>query len=228
MSNQSTPARPGVLTKRKAIGWALLLLIPTLGAAYAVGVLAEPGATWFANITQRGQFDWTTASVAAAAVAAVLLAAFTAALAWTTSGNVSAIWGLADLGRQDQAARERPVVVVTRIDSDQLPSSGGGETSQVAVRAALRNVGAGPALQVRITVTYTGEGSTEPPQGTAFHAVVAPWDEPLDLRLVFARPAAHRPDWYAAEHFEVTGTYRDRRLEESHPIIHLRDEPPES
>src|SRR5438876_6857993 len=92
----------GVLTKRTMAVWVLSLLVLALASSVPVGFVAAPGNT---------TFNWGVASVFGTAVGTTLLAGFTAALSFTTSGDVRATWELARLTQQDQAARERPVVI---------------------------------------------------------------------------------------------------------------------
>jgi hypothetical protein len=88
----------GVLTRGRAALWIGLMAVAALGLATLVGFEA----------VGKG-FDWNAAGVAGTAVGTVLLAGFTGALAWTTSGDVRATWELARLTREDQLARERPL-----------------------------------------------------------------------------------------------------------------------
>lgn len=111
-SDDLTPR--GVLTPR-LVGSALVgLTVAACIAAYAFGVLSAPAGYFWVN--PRGaaaeEFDWPNAMLAATAAGTILLGAFTAALAYTTSGDVSATWRLARLTAADQAAREAPVLIV--------------------------------------------------------------------------------------------------------------------
>lgn len=87
----------GVITKR-SIGKPLALLSVTVTVVgYVIGVLAAPhGHFWVQpRGASTGEFDWSNAMLGATAAGTVLLAAFTAAFAYTTSGDVSATWRLA-------------------------------------------------------------------------------------------------------------------------------------
>jgi hypothetical protein len=89
----------GVLTWWKVILWLVVLGLAACLAAYVFGVLSAPHGHFWVN--PRGatakEFDWPDAMLAATAAGTVLLGAFTAALAYTTSGDVSATWRLAQL-----------------------------------------------------------------------------------------------------------------------------------
>src|SRR5262245_17059696 len=91
----------GVLTKPAIAGWLVVLTTMSLAVSVIIGYAAKGSA-----------FDWATAAVAGTAVGTVLLAGFTGSLAWVTSGDVRATWELANLTREDQLARERPLVIV--------------------------------------------------------------------------------------------------------------------
>ena len=75
--------------------------------------------------------------------------------ALSSSQDVRATRDLANLTREDQAAREQPVVVVHhagfQMARDDKSPSGYGLAAQV------RNVGLGPALEVRLSARQTGE-----------------------------------------------------------------------
>ena len=168
------------------------LLVPTTIVGSVIGVLAAEGGTAHA-------FDWSTAAVAATAVGTVLLAAFTGALAWTTSGDVTATWELADLTRKEQASREKPHLAV--IDGPWYDKAG----SVVAVR--LRNVGSGPALDLE----FAPEGGSDYRfhDELQTHPAIAPgetWEFGVSVKIT-AGPTTHEP---TPIDFDVRVRYQDR------------------
>ena len=91
----------GVLTARRLIAWiGALILISTVVSVTLGFVGAQHG------VSLR-HFNWSLAAVGGTAVGTVLLAGFTGALAWTTSGDVRATIRLADSTQEEQRARNR-------------------------------------------------------------------------------------------------------------------------
>ena len=117
----------GVLTRRSVARWVGLLVVVVATLSTVVGFAA----------TGWEEFDWDVASIFGTALGTTALAGFTGALAFTTSGDVRATWDLAQVTREQQAAQERPVVVVTYVNYR------GGRA-----HAGLVNVGLGPALRL--------------------------------------------------------------------------------
>src|SRR3954447_18414197 len=92
----------GVLTGRMIARWSAALLGSVLLASALVGWASEG---W-------GGFNWDVACVFGTALGTTALAAFTGALAFTTSGDVRATWELAQLTQADQERREEPLVIL--------------------------------------------------------------------------------------------------------------------
>src|SRR3954447_22306874 len=94
----------GTITAWSLLGWLVALSVVAVAVGYATGVISAPhGYFWIEpRGASPGEFDWGNAMLGATAAGTVRLAAFTAALAYTTSGDVSATWRLA------QATIERP------------------------------------------------------------------------------------------------------------------------
>src|SRR5438128_348956 len=84
--------------------WARRLALGSLGVGFAA-----PG---------KG-FNWIVATAFGTALGTTALAGFTGALAFVTSGDLRATWLLADLTKQDQDARERPIVALLNVQWQQ-------------------------------------------------------------------------------------------------------------
>jgi hypothetical protein len=136
----ATSTRPGILTRESIQKWIGVLLLSSLAIGVIVGAL---GAT--------DEFDWSVAALASTAFGTVVLAGFTGALAWTTSGDVRATWELAELARKDQEERVLPCVLVYGRALSTDP--GGGDLTVMVV-----NAGLGPALRVGVRAIYDGPG----------------------------------------------------------------------
>ena len=202
--------------KRLVALWTVLFLLVTGAAGYVVGELAQPGSTWFANITERGQFAWQPASVAAAAVAAVLLAAFTAALAAATSRNVAATVALAESARADV-----PVVVVETLELGRVEGGGGDGGRRVSVAWAVRNIGSGPAVGLDVHIEHTGEHAVEPEPCRHVAATLSPADPDFSGVCTFRLPDGGDAD-LTSEDFRLVGDYLDRRMASRTPVIDPR------
>lgn len=209
MPGKSKPraARPPcVLRKRSVAAWIVLLVVVTLGAGYVVGVASAPGSTWFANVTHSGEFEWTNASVTAAAVATALLAGFTSALAWSTTGLARAQYA-------DLSARQRPQVIIDRVSRE----AGQGP----AVTVHLRNVGVGAALDVKLTTSYTGELELEGVDTSAAITVLeAGADASHTFTWRFGGDAAARDDVPASE-FRCSGDFTDHAMLQRFDVVDL-------
>jgi|tagenome__1003787_1003787.scaffolds.fasta_scaffold20971959_6 hypothetical protein len=199
-----------------------LLLLVTAAIGYAFGVLAAPDGHFLSNPRGSHAFEWDVASIAATAVGTVLLAAFTGALAWTTSGDVSATWELADLTRQDQISRDRPVVVIVGITRPATRSSADGSGVQCFQRAVVQNVGLGPAVRLNVRMRYIGSEEVAPREGTAFTAALMPGENDVyefNFDVANVRDLA---DQFPLTDWVLEGDYQDRRLSESYPLIDPR------
>lgn len=188
--------RPGALDARLVASALFGLSTVTVVVAALVGFAAEG---WHG-------FGWETAAAAGTAVATALLAAFTAALAFTTSGDVRATWELAELTRRDQAERQRPLVLEhsTRYQGDYRDGY---------VDVKLSNAGLGPALRILLEISYpVGDrefrwDAMQPvlgPSATVEVRVATPFPVPLNVN----------PDG-----FSVRGSYVDRSQDVAYAII---------
>jgi hypothetical protein len=213
----------GVLTVPLVVGWLLLLTAAACAAAYAFGVLsASHGHFW---VNPRGasseEFDWPNAMLAATAAGTILLGAFTAALAYTTSGDVSATWRLAQLTAEDQAAREAPVLIVagTEItmtgDATYTDPQEGDEQGVFSfeIAGSVRNVGLGPAVKVRLALDYTGDADDMIAfSPTAVIPVIDPGGAEARTFLFYRPYGDWRPEEIRADDFSVRPcSFWDRR-----------------
>jgi hypothetical protein len=132
-----------------------LIALATLGAIsaafYVIGRLAAP---------HSGDFDWSTASVAATAAGTLALAITTGTLAYSTAADVSATRELAEQGRRGERERIEPMVAIQSVTFDKelvILAPRSGFTCGVTVKLA--NVGLGPATSIRIAPTLSPETS---------------------------------------------------------------------
>jgi hypothetical protein len=179
-------------------------------------VIAVGLSFWFvgAQASRHGDFDWELASIFGTAVGTTLLAVGTGLLAYSTRSEVSATKELADLTREDQANRERPLILLMAVRFEQLQDPRTG-----IVRIELRNVGLGPALKVRVQATYTGHADWQPDFNPEVEVV--PFIEPNQVAesaflLSGPEPA---PEGGILNEFEVSGTYVDRTLGNQERIL---------
>ncbi len=192
---------------------------------YVVGVLAAPHGEFLADPRGGHTFEWSTAAVAATAAGTVLLAAFTAALAYTTSGDVSATWELARLTRADQISRQTPIVypVWIRLSDDgtiRSPRDDRVPGSLFPVTVRIRNVGPGPAIDGRLRLTYQGQITIEG-EATQVHVVSSlTTAEHIDLPYAWNTPQTSlRASHFSPADFEFSGEYFDTQTPpESYPV----------
>jgi hypothetical protein len=222
------------------VSWLLVLGAAAGLAAYVCGVLsASHGRFW---VNPRGaeteEFDWPNAMLAATAAGTVLLGAFTAALAYTTSGDVSATWRLAQLTAEDQAAREQSIILIDSVGIGGRPVVGeigdDGErfcVYQFDVWAQIRNIGSGPAVKVELRVRYVGSDPEMKAAGedhVVFPVVTAQADEARGHSLRFERRdrgGGWSPENVRDGHFRAEVTFLDRRLRPAGPAIDLSQRP---
>lgn len=137
---------PGPASKK----WIVLGLV--LGLAGLVGL-----SCWVGVVAAHADetFNWEVASIFGTAAGTLALALATGALALSSSQDVRATRDLADLTRQDQAARERPLLVIHHAGIQAVP--GDVSASGFALAVQMRNVGLGPALDVRLSARQVKE-----------------------------------------------------------------------
>jgi hypothetical protein len=147
-------------------------------------------------------FDWELAFIFGTALGTSALAVATGALAYTTSRDVSATSEIAELTRADQAARERPVVVVQVLAWTLRPELAGGE-----LELTLRNVGLGPALRIDFNAVYEPDPDAVPLQPFGIIPALMPGEETTVTWGTHWRESVPIPH---ESGFRVYGTYRDR------------------
>lgn len=184
----------GVLTRGKLTGWILLLTAFSAAVAGAVGWIGAP--------VGHG-FDWNLGAVAATATGTTLLAGFTGALAWTTSGDVRATWELAELTRQEQASRDKPFVIASLMGV-RFQGLSDDDVGNAFLAVELFNAGLGPALEIDIT----GEHSSALVLSRSLPALIPnerfPWG--LYLEVIEEREEIAED----LTRFQLAGTYSDR------------------
>ena len=201
MAEQKTGKAPfGVLTVKRVIGWAAPVLMVVAGLSYLVGLAATRG---------HGPFNWDVASIFGTALGTTALAAFTGALAFTTSGDVRATWRLAELTQEDQAARERPTVVLHHAEF---------RPAERHVSISFHNVGLGPALNIVFEALVRQDLVPAHPVASPFRWPVQMSGRYDSIALPVSFPALSTVEDVAAasnalepDAFEIRATYEDRR-----------------
>ena len=158
---------PGVLSRETILRWIVALVLSSVVVSAVVGIVGA-----------RDEFDWTLAAVTGTAFGTIVLAGFTGALAWTTSGDVRATWELARLTLNDQQARDRPVVIVA-------PRTASTSEGNVTFEVLLSNIGLGPAQRIALHASYAHEdGSTSELEASPGRTLMV--NEETVLPLAFA------------------------------------------
>ena len=195
---------------RPALLHAALALLLVVGLSALVGRIG----------TDDG-FSWELASVFGTAAGTTLLALATYWLAYSTRSEVRATQDLAQLTRQEQAGRERPVVLqenaVWNIELGSVPPKG-------HVNITLFNVGLGPALRVRVSATYVGHTDWHPTIESKTVPAIAP-NEHEFVQLWTEFPVPVPEEGVVANGFRISGNYLDRSRTDEYTIITSWDEP---
>jgi hypothetical protein len=178
-------------------------LFVVLGCSVLVGHFGASGKAWF---------DWSVASIFGTALGTTALAAFTGALAYTTSGDVRATWELAALTKHDQDLRQLPLVIQHEASFSGSPPNG-------QLNVVLFNAGLGPALRVQVIATYDDPDNPDivPMIETRTWPVLAPQSSAsftLQIQFPEVPPGGVRTD-----RFPLRGTYLDRSQENEYEII---------
>lgn len=168
--------------------WPFALLTLALGGGAAIGALGASRGTAFA---------WGLFAQGATAIGTVLLAAYTATLAKSTTREVA-------VSVEDQRARERPVVVavIEAVGEAVLEPVWGERVPVVNVR--LMNVGLGPALELHLEVSYPGCDG----KGKEVVSVLAVEDD--FIRSISIQNIAPPQEGFAVESFVLAGTFEGR------------------
>jgi hypothetical protein len=212
----SATSAPGSLTP-KTLGWSiggLLILCAVL--AVIVGTVGAAGPTTW---NPSDHFDWSLAAVAGTALGTVLLAGFTGALAYTTSGDVRATWVSVELTREELAIRDRPTVVVISAGVATRGPQG------TAWRATLRNVGIAPALQVDGSITARVGRRDRSDFSEDFYFSIIEVGEEREVRVTTPTPGEELAD-AALYTVKIEGIVKDRTLVSSWPIVDVQHRPP--
>ena len=167
----------------------------------------------WAGREEAGDFDWELASIFGTAVGTTLLALGTGWLAYSTRSEVRATQDLAELTRQEQVARERPVVLVK--DPPRFEQESGNPTRGL-LHVPLENVGAGTALGLRLEATYAGQ-DWNPDIAAGFIPVMRPEHRIVTPSLFVS--GADPPGATEGGMFSVRGTYWDRSLQHEYAIL---------
>lgn len=203
----------GVLTSRRLVSWIGTLVLVASAVAVLLGFVGARHGIAFSH------FDWSLAAVAGTAVGTVLLAGFTGALAWTTSGDVRATIRLADATQEDQRARNRPIVVVRLGRVMPVALDPLSRKTVPALQLWMKNVGLGPALNLRLQATY---GSEAVPTEEVI-AVVAV-DEEVPDRAISLAGVDEPEGGFVLSDFRLSGECTDRTRTLTEPIVVLKDE----
>jgi hypothetical protein len=155
--------------------------------------------------------NWELAAIFGTALGTTLLALSTGALAWSTRSEVRATQRLAELTQEQQAANDRPVLIL------QQRASFAGTPENGVVQLRLQNVGLGPALRVRLRATYDDADWNPGTLETTVGAVVANTAVPVEMPVSF--PPPNKPGGVRGDGFSVEGDYLDRSLKKEYPLI---------
>jgi hypothetical protein len=167
---------------------------------------------WLAARDEVHGFDWELASIFGTAVGTTLLALATGWLAYSTRSEVRATQDLAELTREEQAARERPIVLLQGFRY--TPT----DTHEGELKVSLLNVGLGTALRVRIHALYIAKTTGESPPIIS-HAVVTALKPGADTYPALRVRHREEPGTVADYSFQIAGWYLDRSLQVEHPMI---------
>jgi hypothetical protein len=184
-----------------------LCFVAVLGLSALVGFISAKGSLgWH-------RFDWTVASVFGTALGTTLLAFATGWLANSTRSEVRATQELANLTKRDQDERERPVVIQERADYIEMGPRVG------TVEFALRNVGLGPALRVRVRGYYDDEQhpAQMKPATTTIPAIAPGETERREFSVSWEGPPPG--DEVHSDWFRLSGDYLDRSRANEYEII---------
>jgi hypothetical protein len=165
--------------------------------------------SWLVGSTGSGRFDWGLAATFGTAVGTTLLALSTGGLAVLTAREVGATQQLAALARDDQRARERPIVVVHAaafLDADE-PHIG----------LQVFNAGLGPAFRVRINAAYKDPEYQPEMKPALWPVIVAGGRADFAIQPIVIRNRP--PNGFDPDGFEIEGTCLDRSMENEYRVI---------
>ena len=218
----SVPRRPGqphepvddygVLTPRRLVRWIGALVLTSAAVAALLGFVGV------AHGISVHHFSWGLAAVTGTAVGTVLLAGFTGALAWTTSGDVRATIRLADATQEEQRARDRPIVAVRIVRVRPQMLDGTARVSVPVLDLWIKNIGLGPAVDLRLRALH--DNLTAPTEEVI---AVVEVGEVLDDRSISLTGVDEPERGFMPADFTVTGQCNDRTGNGEHPIIILTE-----
>jgi hypothetical protein len=171
---------------------------------------------------EHGGFSWEVFALVLTGLGTTGLALATGALAFSTRTEVRATQQLATLTQQDQANRERPVVLIESAGYVYNAAHGTAEPyGQINVR--LVNVGLGPALRVQVQATLREDPAvvghpTSPvlasiPSGERIYSIS------FEVRLPESPDRDERLVGLAWRDFDISGTYLDRSRMNTYYVI---------
>jgi hypothetical protein len=131
---------------RGLIGWVVVCI--TIAVSVGVGfTAAHPPAT----------FEWDVAAIVGTALGTLALAVSTGFLALSSRDDVQATKQLADLAREDQRVRSEPQIILHHA---RIVTGGQLGAERLFLSVEFKNVGLGPALDVRIHARQTARPIT--------------------------------------------------------------------
>ena len=175
---------------------------------------------WVGWLGPEEGFDWDLASVFGTALGTTLLALATGALALLTYREVGATQDLAEMTRNDQLMRDRPLVLatVTSYQPAAAPGTPSGDESRGLLTVELWNVGLGPAARIELGATYDREPGLSPEIAPVICTAIPPGATATPgLEVLWSsRPTGRK---VTASDFTPTGAYLDRSLGHAQQII---------
>jgi hypothetical protein len=158
-------------------------------------------------------FNWELAAIFGTALGTTLLAITTGGLAYLTGRDVSATQQLAQLQRDDQQARERPVVLLHSAAFQ--PSAADPHEGHISMQVF--NAGLGPALRVRIEAQYKDPAYQPEMRPALWPAIMAGSRNDFAIQPIRFRDAP--PGGIDPDGFSFEGSYSDRSASTTYPVI---------
>ena len=187
------------------------LVVPIALVSGLVAAIALSITIGFVGAAKGQQFDWRLCAEIGTALGTLLLAMYTAFLATATRREVR-------VSLAEQQARDRPIVVATVTDFGRVTLGRNPGESVPTLRVWIRNVGLGPALNLRLSAERDGQ----PLVGEEVIPVVAVGETITDRAISLSGTEAEGGfDFRDLERFAITGTFLDRtQIGEQRPRRH--------